>query len=254
MTRVAQVAEKGVLPALLRQKLAVAPRHYLVTDTHASFQHHRWLFPAPGVVALRIYPDDSSWWQKHLAVAGVHASTEPPGRKEVIGKGFVVVLRSDLTPSLHARRQIVQGVSYESAEDSCLNLLAQARGESAYAEVAAILVAGRETLDWVYLVEQTTTTGQAVALGILAEIVNREAGRELIPQTVIEQLRERTSHHPIGTFPPHPPRRWLRRRAIKGADSGSYPRSSARWGTQVFLPRHVVGKVVFDLRPRWASG
>lgn len=251
MTRVSRAVEEGVLPASVQQRLVVASRHYLVTGSHAAFQHHHWLFPAPGIVALRVYPADLPWWQKHLTVAGVRVSMVPPTRDKVVGGGVIVVQRSDLTRSFHARRQIVQGVSYESAEDLCLNLLAQARGESAYAEVAAILVVKRETLDWVYLIEQAMATKQAVALGILAEITNREAGCELVPQTVIEQLREQTFSHPVNTFPLHPSRRWLRQQAVQGADSGFYPESNARWRTQVFLPRYVVGKVVFDLRPHW---
>ena len=253
MTKVKQVVGDGILPRLIWQRLGVALHPYLITGFHAAFQYHHWLSPTAGLVGLRVYPADLSWWQKHLAVAGIHVSLKPPTRQDVTGEAVVVVLKSDLVPSLHARRQITQGVSYESAEDLCLNMLAQARGESAYAEVAAILVARRETLDWAYLIERAATTGQTMTLGILAEITNHEAGCELIPQEVIERLREQVPPRPTDIFPAHPSRRWTWQQKAKGTETGSYPESSARWRTQVVLPRHVVGKVVFDLRPRWAS-
>ncbi|MDY7080637.1 MAG: hypothetical protein SXV54_27465 [Chloroflexota bacterium] len=52
MAQVERVAEEDVLPAPVRQSLVVTWLRYLVTGSRAAFQHHRWLFPTPGAVAL----------------------------------------------------------------------------------------------------------------------------------------------------------------------------------------------------------
>lgn len=247
------MAIDDLLSDTVKEKLVTASYPYLVTGSHAAFQYHHWLSPTPGVTVLRVYEMDTSRWLEYLEGEKVCAFPATPTTRQVAERENAVVLRGNLEPVAYSRRQIKDGICYEPAEDLCIGLLVAAKGQSSLSEVVAILVAQRERLDWKYLIERATASDQAASVGILAELVNQETGRALIPVAVIERLRRQAQRERVsGIFPLYRQRRptW---RSRKNMPISTYPETSARWKVPVALPGYVVGKVVFDLRPHWAE-
>lgn len=247
------MAIDSFLSDAVREKLVTAPYPYLVTGSHASFQYHCWLSPTPGVTVLRVYKVDTPRWLEYLNGEKVCPFLTTPTTRQVAECESAVVLRYDLEAAVYSRRRIKDGICYESAEDLCIGLLIAARGESSLSEVAAILVAQRGRLDWEYLIERATASGQAASLGILAELVNQEVGHTLVPAAVIERLRRQAQRERVlEVFPPYHQRRPARR-SRKDMPVSAYQEISARWRIPVALPGYVVSKVVFDLRSRWVE-
>jgi len=239
------------LPPEVIALLAATSEPYLITGTVAAFQYHRWLSPPPGLLALKVHASALGDWEQMLARDGVRAFTSPPSQRDVEALDLAVVLDPTLTPALYARRRMVGSLSYEAPEDLVLTLLARSRGETSIAEAAAILITQHEQIDWDYLAERAIASGQARPLGILGEIIRREAGTRYVPTEFVTRLR-RTPAFPATDETRYYPLNWqvkyaLRRNRPERIRS-TYPDISAHWNVTVTLPRHVIAKVVADLR------
>ena len=130
-------------------------------------------------------------------------------------------------------------LAFVAPEDLCLDLAERARGETSPAEVAAILIARREALDWSTLLTQAGQRGLARRLGVLIEATAVELGAELAPAWFVGQLHRLAEGEPFSgqDYPA------MRRRAMLEP----YPGLAERWGVHLRLPHHVIGKVVLDL-------
>jgi hypothetical protein len=153
-----------------------------------------------------------------------------------------MVLEPTLESGRYQRRQTIDGLAFIAPEDLCLDLVEQARGETSPAEVAAILIARREALDWPVLLAQARARGLARRLGALIEATGIEMGADLAPVWFVTQLHLLAEAEPYrGQDYPAERRRMAQM---------TYPALIERWGVCLRLPYYVIGKVVLDLSAR----
>jgi hypothetical protein len=224
--------------AWLADRLIRLDGAYLITGSQAAYQYHRWLTPLENLASIQVYAADApAWWR--LAGDGCAMFETLPTTAQVRAAQKTIVLESTLEPGRYRRRQMIDGLAFVAPEDLCLDLVERARGETSPAEVAAILIARREALDWPTLLAQAGQRGLARRLGVLIEATGVELGADLAPAWFVGQLHRLAEEEPCSDqdYPA------VRRRAMLEA----YPALAERWGVRLRLPRHVIGKVVLDL-------
>ncbi len=171
---------------------ALAPRlpgDYLIVGPQASYAYHRWLNPIYKMVDIRVNAGDVPAWHTTLASPWA-VFTQIPHTSQIRANVRIALLQPNLADATYVRRRNIDGLYFISLEDCCIELLARARTQIGLSEIAALLVRQRAAIDWEYLAEQTTATGLTTRLREIAEAVNREAGRPLLP---IEKLNDRLS-------------------------------------------------------------
>jgi hypothetical protein len=231
-------ASPGQRLAWLADRLIRLDRPYLITGSQAAYQYHRWLTPLDNLASIQVYAADTPAWRR-LADDGVAMFEALPTTAQVRAAQKTIVLEPTLEFERYRRRQMIDGLAFVAPEDLCLDLVERARGETSPAEVAAILIAKRETLDWSALLVQTGQRGLARRLGVLIEATGVELGADLAPAWFVGQLHRLAEGEPFNDqdYP-------IARRRVM---SETYPMLSERWGVRLRLPHHVIGKVVFDL-------
>jgi len=235
---VAYAYSPGQRLAWLADRLIRLDRPYLIIGSQATYQYHRWLTPLENLALIQVYATDTpEWWR--LAGVGCGVFETLPTTAQVRAAQKTIVLEPTLEPGRYRRRQMIDGLAFVASEDLCLDLVERARGETSPAEVAAILIARHEALDWPMLLAQAGQRGLARRLGVLIEATGVELGADLAPAWFVGQLHRLAEGEPFSgqDYPA------VRRRAILEA----YPALAERWGVRLRLPRHVIGKVVLDL-------
>ena len=231
-------ASAGQRLAWLADRLIKLDRPYLIIGSQATYQYHRWLTPLENLASIQAYATDASaWWQ--LVGLGCAVFETLPTTAQIRAAQKAIILDPTLEPGRHRRRQMIDGLAFVAPEDLCLDLVERARGETSPAEVAAILIARREALDWSALLAQAGQRGLARRLGVLIEATGVELGADLAPAWFVGQLHRLAAGEPFSDqdYPS------MRRRARLEA----YPALTERWGVRLRLPHHVIGKVVLDL-------
>jgi hypothetical protein len=224
--------------AWLADRLIRFERPYLITGSQAAYQYHHWLTPLENMAHIQVYAADvPMWWR--LAGDGCAVFETLPTTAQVRAAQKTIILEPTLESGRYRRRQMLDGLAFVAPEDLCLDLVERARGETSPAEVAAILIARREALDWSALLTQAGQRGLARHLGVLIEATGVELGAELAPAWFVGQLHRLAAGEPFSDqdYPS------MRRRASLEA----YPALDERWGVRLCLPHHVIGKVVLDL-------
>ncbi len=226
----------------LAQRLGRVERPYLITGPQAAYEYHHWLAPLENLATIQVYAGDVPAWQE-IASDGCAVFEAPPTAAQVRAMREAVILDPTMEPERYRRRRVIDGLAFVAAEDLCLDLVERARGETSPAEASAILLARRDSLAWDVLLDQASQRGLARLLGALIEATNVELGVDIAPVEFIRQLHrlaaaERASHAGRG-YPSG------RRQTIPA----EYSSLAERWGIRWLLPRHVIGKVVFDLQP-----
>jgi hypothetical protein len=224
--------------AWLADRLIRLDRPYLITGSQAAYQYHRWLTPLENLAAIQVFVTDApAWWR--LAGDGCAMFETLPTTAQVRAAPKTIILEPTLESGRYRRRQMIDGLAFVAPEDLCLDLVERARGETSPAEVAAILIARREALDWSALLAQAGQRGLARRLGVLIEATGVELGADLAPAWFVGQLHRLAAGEPFSDqdYPS------MRRRARLEA----YPALTERWGVRLRLPHHVIGKVVLDL-------
>lgn len=239
--RAASAYSPGQRLAWLAERLGRLNKPYLITGSQATYQYHRWLTPLENLAALQVYGADAPAWLR-LVGDGCTVFETLPTTAQVRAVQKAIVLEPTLEPARYQRRQIIEGLAFVAPEDLCLDLVERARGETSPAEAAAILIAGRETLDWQILLAQAGQRGLARRLGIVIEATGVELGADLAPMWFVAQLHRLAQAEPFSDqdYPA------VRSRAMLE----TYPVLTKRWGIRLRLPHHVIGKVVLDLSPR----
>jgi len=231
-------ASPGQRLAWLADRLIRLDKPYLITGSQAAYQYHRWLTPLENLAHIQVYVADAPVWRQ-LAGDGYAVFETLPTTAQVRAAQKTIVLEPTLEPGRYRRRQMIDGLAFVAPEDLCLDLVERARGETSPAEVAAILIARREAVDWPVLLAQAGQRGLARRLGVLIEATGVELGADLAPAWFVGQLHRLAEEEPSSDqdYPV------VRRRAMLEA----YPVLAERWGVRLRLPHHVIGKVVLDL-------
>lgn len=229
--------------AWLSGKVAGLNKPYLVTGPQAAYVYHRWLTPLENLATLQVYAEDVSAWHQ-LSGRECHVFDSPPTTTQVQAAPEVIILDPTLTPERQQRRRVIGGLAFIAPEDLCLDLIARARGETSLAEAAAIIIAQRDALAWELLLDQAEERGLTRQLGTILDAINAETELDIVPPDIIEALYHRIDTRrslPVGAvYPPG------RHRSVPPR----YQPIAARWGVRLVLPRYVIGKVIFDLRPQ----
>lgn len=239
--------------AWFAERRAHLDRPYLITGPQAAYAYHRWLTPLDQFVTLLVYPEDVPVWRQigrfdsdgaWQVFESLPTSAEVQAVQALDSVRGMVMLQPTLEPARYRRRHDIDGLTFSAPEDLCLDLLERARGETSVAEAAAILIVQRDALAWDMLLDQAERRGLARRLGVLLEVINTEAEAEVIASEIIKDLSRRvdTICHPMEVAP----YTVGRQRAMPSL----YQSIGERWGIRILLPRHVVGKVAFDLHPQ----
>ena len=160
------------------------PGRYLITGAQAAYLYHRWLLPIARVVNFRVPEGDVARWQAALTAPWV-VFIQTPSLTDIRPATRVAILEPHLSDALYRRRVIRNGLSFISPEDMCVQLLATAATQIALAELAALLIAQRDTLDWAYLLKETGSSQPGQRLAEIMWAINHEAGRPLLRQELI---------------------------------------------------------------------
>lgn len=231
----------------LSRRLAGLDKPYLITGPQAAYAYHRWLTPLENLATLQVYAEDVSAWHQ-LSGRQCHVFGSPPTTTQAQTAPEAIILDPTLTPERHQRRRVTGGLAFIAPEDLCLDLVERARGETSLAEAAAIVIAQRDALAWELLLDQAEERRLARQLGALLDAINAETELDVVPPDVIEALYRRIDTrrsllegtvYPPGRHRSVPPR---------------YQPIAERWGVRLVLPRYVIGKVIFDLRPQPLQG
>ena len=160
------------------------PGPYLITGAQAAYIYHRWLLPIAKVVNVRIPEGNAAYWRTALMPPWT-VVTQTPSLSEVRPATRVAILESYLSEALHQRRVMRGGLAFISPEDLGMQLLATATTQIALSEIAALLIARRDTLDWRYLLHQTGSSQMGQRLVEIVRAINREAGRPLLQPDLV---------------------------------------------------------------------
>jgi len=202
------------------------PGDYLIVGPHASYAYHHWMFPIAKMIHLRIRADDLEKWPAVLGEPWtVRAS--PPTSDDARGAVRLAILEIKLTDALLSRRRVINGLTYISPEDLCVELLKAEKSQILISEVAALLVSQRQKLDWDYLCRQVVVANMGERLTRIIETTNHEAGRALLPLPPF--AASYASATPLPEFPQ------------------PYTRFDQPW----HVKRSTIAKVLMDLRAKW---
>ncbi|HKZ68926.1 MAG TPA: hypothetical protein VJ020_02540 [Anaerolineales bacterium] len=225
MTSVSNGPRESDARAMLAVQMPL-PGDYLIVGPHASFAYHRWLRPIPKMIHLRIRAGDLAQWQTALAPPWV-TRVSPPASADTQSAMRLAILETGLTDALHARRRMMSGLAYISPEDWCVALTREAKTQIAISEVAALLVAQRQKLDWAYLNRQIAAAELGERFTRIIETINREAGRPLLP------LPPFVAAYALDTPLPE------------------FPQPYTRFDQPWHVKRATIAKVLQDLRAKW---
>lgn len=156
------------------------PGDYLIVGPHASYAYHRWMFPIAKMIHLRIRADDLEKWRAVLSEPWTTLHRIPT-HDDTRSALRLAVLETTLTEALWKRHQIIKGLSYISLEDLAAEMLAGAEGQISILEVAGMLIAQKDKLDWSYFLARVAENRTYPWLKAIIEIVNMEIGREFVP-------------------------------------------------------------------------
>jgi hypothetical protein len=215
-----------MIPAAVRQDsdaLAVfaaladhLPGDYLIVGPHASYIYHHRLMPISKMIDLRVRSRDLSSWQAALVPPWV-VLTQIPTHAQVRSAARLARLEPTLVDTPYRRRRVINGLNFIAPEDWTVELLARASTQIVLSECAALLIAQRATLDWEYLAKRTGALGLGARLRGMVRVINREAGRPLLPlETIIRcsapkssraarELRQLTAYLPPALRASHRP-------------------------------------------------
>ena len=169
------------------------PTPYLITGAQAAYLYHHWLRPIAKMVNLCILADALEQWRSVLAAPWL-VCVETPTLTQVRPASCVAILEVGLTEALYQRRVMYDSLAFMSPEDVCLQLLEKANTTIALSELAALLIAQKDKLDWSYL-QQQTNPSQRQRLADVIHAINTGAGYMLLtpPNLNIQNATQPTS-------------------------------------------------------------
>lgn len=182
--------------ANLATQVEILPGSYLIAGPQAAYTYHRWLSPIAKVLNVRIPEGDVARWQAALAPPWT-VFTKTPSLTQVRPATRVAILEPYLSEALHQRRVIRKGLAFISPEDLCVQLLITATTQVALSEIAALLIAQKDTLDWGYLLRHTSSSQSGQRLIEIVQAINHAAGRNLLQEVVVPKIAPLSGTTPI---------------------------------------------------------
>lgn len=155
------------------------PEPYLITGPQAAYVYHRWLRPISKMVDVCIPEESKATWQVALRPPWTVFTKTPTLRQACLAIRMVII-EPPLTQKRYARRIIHHGLNFISAEDLCIDLLRNSKTQIGLSEIAALLIKQKETLDWVYLFSETSSSWLGYRLLEIIRMINYEAGQALL--------------------------------------------------------------------------
>ena len=231
-------------------KLKTARLPYVITNSHASYQYHRWLLPVANILELQIRPEDFDLWQQFFPAEKIYVSETPPTSEMMKRLDLAVVLAKNLTNPIYDHKRTITGVHYESPEDLCLDFLAAALMETTLMEALALLLAQRQNLRWDYFCGRVTAANHSREAGILLDVINEHMHQGFIPSAITDFLFEHANRHEE-LKSEYFPFTWRVKQALRQHRENdlaiTYAQTSRKWGHKVVLPRYLMDKLVLDL-------
>ncbi len=144
MTTAAELRRDSDALAALTALKDRLPGDYLIVGPHASYAYHQWMFPIAKMIHLRIRASDLEKWRAVLSEPWtVRGQTSTSG--DMYSAVRLAVLEMTLTDAPWAKRRLINGLTYVSPEDWCLELLSRAQSQISISEVTAMLIVQRSS-------------------------------------------------------------------------------------------------------------
>ncbi len=236
--------------AKIFNKLKTTRLPYVITNSHASYQYHRWLLPVANILELRIRLEDFDLWQQFFQAETIHVSETPPASEMMKRLDLAVVLTKNLTNPIYDHKRTISDLHYESPEDLCLDFLEAAVTETTLMEALALLLTQRQALRWEYFCERVTEMNHSLEAGILLDVINEHTHQGLMPSAITDLLFEHANRHEE-LKSEYFPFTWRVKQALRQHRENdlaiTYAQTSRKWGHKVVLPRYLMDKLVLDL-------
>lgn len=247
------------VPARLRALGGRIP--YCLTGRTAAYFYSDWRYTPEKLFEIAISPAEKPKAYAYLKNPRTYVSDSLGTSRDFEGYDEIVVLdpRSDVV-SLPVRE--IDGLKVLAPEALLIELI-EASEEIFISEAVALLVAQRGALDWALIAEQLALRKLIRPGGGLCEVINTEAGSEVVPVSFIQELFARVSVTPDEKpypFPLHaraltPTGKTQRKNKLmpttqvaeRMAASSQVTAIAARWGLEWRLPGPAIRKVLADL-------
>ncbi|NOT58858.1 MAG: HD domain-containing protein [Acidobacteria bacterium] len=232
---------------------------YCLTGRSAAYFYSNWRYTSEKLFEVAIPEPDMAKVYTYLKNPRTYVSTTSPTAKAFGDYDEVVILhiRSDL-PSLPLRA--VKGLKVLAPETLLCELI-EIADELSVCDAAALLVAQRNALDWPLALAQLTARKLIRQGGCLFEILNAEAGQEIVPASLIQTLFAQVTVTPDERPYPFPflapaatasTGKTISQASLMNAARTKAPSAEAqslapRWGIEWRLPALPLRKVLADL-------
>ncbi len=159
---------------------------YCLTGRSAAYFYSNWRYTSEKLFEVAIPEAEIAKVYTYLKNPRTYVSTTSPTAKAFGDYDEVVILhaRADLQ-SLPLRA--MEGLKV-LAQETLLRELIEVADELSICDAAALLVAQRSAMDWLLALDQLTARKLIRQGGCLFEILNAEAGKEIVPASVIQTL------------------------------------------------------------------
>lgn len=217
---------------------------YLLVGAYASYRYHRWQVPPSDRFEVLVAANDFDTWYAYLRDNRIYVSQTWPTGSERDRFAEAVSLSPTLTEALWESRVMQDNLALISPVELVFRLLGEDT-ENSVAESMAILVRQRVTWDWDAFGRAIEARRVSRQMGCLLEIINHEAGKEIMAQSLIERLAAKI-HIATGESSFIFPKLLGNERSTIGVPK-EYLSIGQKWGLELRLPRHLVAKVLEDL-------
>ena len=171
----------------IEDKLRAASKdfQYVVNGAAAAYKYHGYLTPTK--TDIRIHKNDLGFWIALLKEKEVQIAIDDILAEK---RGLIIHLHTNLTEETFARAVQIDGIYYILAEDLVLDFFRHPT-DTSLLDALAIMVTCAEDLDWDLLAKSDVTQ----ELGFAMEVLNKEAGKEVFSNRLIEKFAEREVVH-----------------------------------------------------------
>lgn len=215
------------------EKLKKADMPYLLTGSHASYLYTKYAKPAK--IEISVFKKDVESWIAYLKSRDIAIAVDDmpaEGRK-------IIHIFTDLTKERLQDKAKQDDLSIEQTERLVI-LLLKRKDSFSLSDVYSLLLT--QKISWSKLIKLAKENNLMEELGILLEILNSEAKRNMFGRQLINRI-QRQSQKPKKEFHVKP----LKEDLFAVKQEIPYQDMGKKWNINVFIPKALITKIIEDL-------
>ncbi|MBI4713376.1 MAG: MarR family transcriptional regulator [Planctomycetes bacterium] len=215
------------------KKLKKTQMPYLLTGNYASHLYTRYASPAK--IEISIYEKDLSPWIAYLKSKDLGISID-----DNLAEGKQIAhLYTDLAESRLSEKRMQNGLHLESIEQ-LITLLLKRKDSFSLTDALSLLIT--QKLNWQRLISLLKDNNLLEETGILMEITNKEAGRQVFSKKHLAQIKKMSSmskktYHIKAS----------KKDIFRKEPERPYQEIAKKWNIDLSIPKSIITKVVQDL-------